>query len=159
MKNIALIVIFLSLLFLIIFVVIKVESNLPTIQFFLSPAHKPTQTEKLMLKSAHRNPSPAEFSALYQYVLKIAYPTPYIEIGKCSPYPLAVRVVVNTNLTFVNSDSIPHSIVFTPKRQIILQPKEKKTVLVDFYRYSPVPYGYTCDDSIEAVGILFAVPD
>lgn len=158
MKNIVLVIIFLSLLALITFVVIKVTvSNLPTIQFFINPTHKPTPTEELMLKSAHRNPSPAEFSTLYQYVLKIAYPTPYIEIGRCAPYPLAARVPVNTKLTFVNSDSLPHSIVFTPKRQITLQPKEKKTVLVDFYKYIPVPYGYTCDKSVDPVGILFII--
>ena len=140
------------------FVAIKViDAHLPAIQFFLNPTHKPTPSEEKLLRMARHNPSPAEFSTLYQSVVKIARPTPYVEIGRCSPYPLVARAIVNNNLIFVNSDNKSHTIMLSPDHNLTLKPKERKNIELNFYDYIPVPYGYTCDSSPYPVGILFMV--
>ena len=158
MKNIILLFIFTILLSFLGFIALKViDANLPAIQFFLNPTHKPTPAEELMLKRARRNPSPSDFKSLYEDVVKVARPTPYIEIGRCSPYPLVARIIVNTNVTFRNSDTKLHTLTFTPKVSISLRPGEKKSILMNFYKYIPIPYGYTCDNSPTPIGILFMV--
>lgn len=158
MKKVIALIIFLVLFSLLGFIALKlINANLPAIQFFLNPTHKLSSTEQLMLKRARRNPSAIEFKALYQSVVKIAYPTPYIEIGRCAPYPLVARIPLDSYMTFTNSDTKSHTLTFKGDEEITLQPKESKSVLINFHRLIPAPYGYKCDNSPYPVGILFIV--
>lgn len=166
-KNILLSILFLLLFIpLVIFMIVIINSNLPTIQFFINPTHKPTQAERSLLLKAGRNPSEAEFKDLYQHMLLLAKPTPYIEIGRCSPYPLFAKVYIYDFLKFKNSDKKLHIISLRTNRAITegkgiinttvtLLPGESKQQLMDFYSNVNVPFGYYCDNSEGPVGIVY----
>ena len=167
MKNIILLIVFTIILSLTGIIAIKlINLNLPAIQFFLNPTHKPSPTEISLLKKAGRNPSPSDFKYLNQQMLTLAKSTPYIEIGKCSPYPLFAKIYSYGFIKFTNSDTKTHTLILrsntdTTKGKgavytnVILPPGKSKELFIDFYPHINTSYGYYCDNSKEAVGILY----
>lgn len=91
-------------------------------------------------------------------VKSIAQEAEYLDITNCSPNPLVFQVRYGESFIIKNSDTIEHRLRHSYwKEDPIVVPanNERKVVTADLIVEGSGIYGYGCDSSGEAQGILF----
>jgi hypothetical protein len=133
---------------------IVTQRNLPQLLFSLNITPSASNDDKQILEGLQKKSSENEYNALLEKGKKLGKKTSVIEIGNCSPYPRIVTVTLNAPLTFANSDSRQHILIFSPYKKLVLSPHTETTVAMDYYLITPTINGYGCDYQHGLVGAL-----
>ena len=71
----------------------------------------------------------------------------------CAPEPLVMSVALKGTFTVKNADTVEHVLVFDKEHRYPVPPGSTKSVVADFGPEAGI-YGYGCDASKKAVGML-----
>ncbi|MBI5134422.1 MAG: hypothetical protein HZA81_03515 [Candidatus Taylorbacteria bacterium] len=86
-------------------------------------------------------------------VLEAAVKTDTINISTCVANPTVAMVAFGQKITFVNDDSVEHMIGFNIEDRYSVPAKSKKEIVADFEKGKGI-YGYGCDASQRAIGMI-----
>lgn len=132
----------------------NVEQAFTPIPHTLPP---PTVDEELVLDFPDPSAPKEEQKKHFDLVSQLAENVDYIDIGKCRPSPLVVRIKNKDPVTFKNSDELQHSVPLSPEQVLTISAGGKESIIVNF-EFGPGVYGYTCDASYKAVGVILVTP-
>jgi len=99
----------------------------------------------------------AEKQEHFQLAIKIAKTTDTIEISNCHPQPIVAKINKNEKAVFKNSDSKDHTIIIGLKDIFKIPAKSKKEIDFSFKNEAGKLFGYGCDSSPSAAGLLFII--
>jgi hypothetical protein len=99
------------------------------------------------------NSSEAEQKAFAELVASAAVRTDKINLSSCKAMPTVASFNLDSMITLVNDDPTEHTMVLDPKNTFTVPGKSKKTIKADF-GHGPGLYGYGCDMSSGAVGMM-----
>ena len=116
----------------------------------------PAVDEELVLDFPDASSSKEEQKKHYDLVSQLAENVDYIDIGKCRPSPLVVRIKNKDPVTFKNSDQLQHSVAFNQEQILTIPAGGKESIIVNF-EFGPGVYGYTCDAKGKAAGVILVI--
>ncbi|CAN5178209.1 hypothetical protein BH09PAT1_BH09PAT1_5130 [soil metagenome] len=144
-----------------IFFVFLLLDILLSMQYFFGPSFFRPQfnyeAKKQIVNQTGKKMTDSAYSQLLFETQNYAIETSTIEVGNCSPNPLIVMSEKNATISFKNSDSKVHTLVFSPTKRIKINPRSSKLVTVDFVNFSPSVHAYYCDKHSTAVGVLYII--
>lgn len=118
-----------------------------------------TEISDAQLRAYLKSPLPTESpEKMDQYRKMIAY---YAKPGdlritkNCIPYPVVLKVKMNSNYAIKNEDTIAHTLTFAGTRKYSIQPNASISVKADFENGFG-GYGYQCDAAGLVSGYIFA---
>ncbi|MGC9605733.1 MAG: hypothetical protein ABSF56_03200 [Minisyncoccia bacterium] len=106
-----------------------------------------------LLRTPNASSTQQERGSYFDLVTKNAVETGSIDITSCSPNPVASSVKKGADLTFVNKDSMSHTVAFNPAQSFTVGTTSSKTVKADFGKFLGI-YPFSCDGSRNPVGIV-----
>ena len=102
------------------------------------------------------NATDEEKDRFFQLVAKVATPANFLEVSSCLPSPIAFLTEYKQPMSFMNNDSVEHSIIINKDHVYTVLPNSSKTVIAEF-GFGPGFYGYACDDPNKTAGMIFIV--
>jgi hypothetical protein len=115
-----------------------------------------TRDERLVLRYPAKDVTEEEWNNYLVLVAKLAVEADKISIGaNCSVSPVVVKtpLVMGKKVTLENNDSVAHTISFNTPPNFEVPANGKIEMPVDF-KGTPGIYGYGCDNSPDAVGLI-----
>lgn len=122
-----------------------------------APTSKASKTDVLTFPGP--NATADETKKFSEHVNQIAQETDTLNIGKCSPSPLALKTKLGASINLRNDDTTTHKIIFNPEYQFTLNAGETKAVKADFGHGDGI-YSYICDKALNAatpIGVFLLV--
>lgn len=113
-----------------------------------------TDEEKEVLNPPSQGANEAEMKKHFELVQKLAKEPDFLEVAKCEVRPVVTRLRNSKTFQVRNQDSIDHTIVVDKDHTYSISAGSTQTIPVDFGHGAGV-YGFGCDDSTSAVGMLF----
>lgn len=153
--RILLIIFVILLLFNSLLLVILFTPFFPAIQVMLNINSQPSEKERQLLKQLVESPVNVQDPFIIEEGGKIAKTSSLVEVGKCSPHPRIISSPEYATITFRNSDTRTHTLVFSSEQTYTLMPGQMKIVRLDFYRAAPGIFPYFCDDSQNPTGAIY----
>ncbi len=87
-------------------------------------------------------------------VRRVAVATNTVNVGSgCRTSPTAVEIANGTNITFINRDSVPHTISFNASKNVVIPANDQASITVDFGEKTRI-YGYGCESSSSPIGMV-----
>ena len=110
------------------------------------------------LKTPGANATAEEQQKFFDHTVSVAETSTSVHLSlACATTPKVVKIFVKDGgLTFINDDTSPHTVVFDAKNAVTIEPKAQAKVSDVFKRGGGI-YGYGCDSSSSAVGIVYMV--
>lgn len=115
-----------------------------------------SEDEKTLLKTPQKDASEEKKSAHFAVVQRLAKRTEFLDLSACYGDPLAFRAHEGTKFSVKNNDAVSHTLQISPEHIYTIPAKGAREITAQF-GFGPGVYGYGCDDSPEARGILFIV--
>lgn len=109
--------------------------------------------EKALLRTPQKGATEAEKAAHFAVVNRLARTAEFLDLSACFGNPLSFRVVEGATFTVKNNAAVAHTLQISPK-YIYTIPAKGERKLVAKFGFGPGVYGYGCDDSPDARGIL-----
>ncbi len=162
LKKVVFISILLSLILILFYIILSFTNNRPT------TTSKPTVAISNNLRDRYLETlSPDEKKLFFidkknsqakkdnfDLIKKVAVPTNKIQITSCYSSPLAIKIPFQDELAWQNNDNVPHTIQISEHHSYQIPAKGVIVTPADF-GYGIALYGYNCDGSHEAGGIIF----
>lgn len=115
---------------------------------------KLTPDEKAALAPPAQNASQDQQKQFFDLVSKTAKTSDALDISQCKPNPVVMKVKYGGTFPAKNTDSVPHRIVFDKDHVYTIPANGQTAVEVNFGKAAGI-YGYGCDSTNYAVGMLF----
>lgn len=119
----------------------------------VTPNPNLTADEKQALNPPKTN-DPIEQKKFFDLITKLAKDSTELDISGCSAKPVVFRTKHAATFKVVNKDSTEHTMVIDKDRTYKVPAKGSTEVKADFGKAAGI-YGYGCDSSGAAVGMLF----
>ena len=113
-----------------------------------------TGEEKKLLKIPPQGAPETEKAAHFALLQRLARTTDFLDLSTCFGNPLAFRVQNGAAFVLKNNDSLPHTLQISPQHIYTVPARDEREIVAQF-GFGPGVYGYGCDDSPDARGILF----
>lgn len=112
--------------------------------------------ERALLKTPPQGATETEKAAHFAIVNRLARTAEFLDLSACYGSPLSFRVVEGAEFSVKNNDTVAHTLQISPEHIYTVPAKEEKKLTAQFGK-GPGVYGYGCDNSPDARGILFVV--
>jgi len=119
-----------------------------------APRRDLSADEKILLKTPPQSASETEKAAHFAVVNRLARTTEFLDLSTCFGNPLAFRVQEGAIFTIKNNDTVEHTLQISQKYLYTVAAKGERKLTANF-GFGPGVYGYGCDNSPDARGILF----
>ncbi len=165
--NLAILVLILNALLLGYFILKRANLDPDLLSFnkipIVSPTSAPTpvvvvaDSERDVLKFPGRKATGLDKSAYSALVQKYAKESDYLDIGKCNPTPLVIKVKVGNTIKLRNQDTSDHTLSLSSQKGFLVSAGETREIKIDFFPNGQGIYSYGCDASPKSVGVFLAV--
>jgi hypothetical protein len=110
-----------------------------------------------VLQTPRNTSTKEERDAHFKIVQRLAVLSDTLDITGCSPDPLVTKHRLISDLQVTNRDDVPHELQVNPQHLYKVPAHGSISIPPDLGSGTGV-YGYGCDNSLNAVGLLFIVP-
>lgn len=110
-------------------------------------------SSKRILNPPGSNASEEEETRYYDLVAETAETAATLDLSGCRPKPTAMEVTWNQTFKVRNQDALPHILVINADYEYLIPARSQKEIVADFGK-GPGVYGFGCDESEEAVGVI-----
>ncbi|MEN9621834.1 MAG: hypothetical protein RLZZ67_268 [Candidatus Parcubacteria bacterium] len=123
----------------------------------VDPTKKLSEADKVEAKALLNSPKPdateAEKQAFVQRVYSSAVDTKTVNISSCTAKPTVSGVINDSDISFVNDDTVEHSIVFNADKIFKIPANSSKIIKATFGMGVGI-YGFGCDGSSGPAGMV-----
>jgi hypothetical protein len=148
-----LVIVILSSLFIFFQAVSKPAPQVTIIQ--THPGKILDKDETIAFNGINPKSSQKDIDGYYAFLSKLSTPGDTIDLTGCSPTPLILKVTTSTQqVTVVNNDNVKHIMIIDGKHTYEIPAKGKKQ-LNPAFKNPPLYFRYTCDRSVDAVGMIY----
>ena len=113
--------------------------------------------EKAILSPPSSNASDSAKDEHTRLVLSVAKETGRIALEDCTVSPLVLRIKRGESFVVTNFDRVSHALFISSANQYSLDPDQTKEIVADFGGGGI--YGYGCDSSTKAIGMILLTED
>lgn len=117
----------------------------------------PGAAEKQQLLKIRQDSSQEEKQRHFDLVQKFAQDVAYLDITGCAPRPFIIRLKDGKEFGVKNADGAEREMGIDPQHIYTIPARSEKKIKADF-GHGPGVYGYGCDKSQDAVGMLLIIP-
>lgn len=114
-----------------------------------------TYEERFILTPPEKDASEEAKKAHAQVVSNLAKETKFLEIKKCKPNPLVLKIKEGSQFEIKNMDNVKHRIIFDSLHYYDIPANGNKTITAQF-KYGTGDYGYVCEGT-GLVGFLHVI--